>query len=117
TLGKRPDAPGGVYIGFAGEETPDGIKLTQITPKSPALKAGLLVEDIIQHIDKKPIKALRQVQEMTKDKKPGDKLTLSVKRGKDLKEVVVTLEERPNLVTRPYSGWLGGQRENAQDQQ
>jgi photosystem II stability/assembly factor-like uncharacterized protein len=117
TLGKREDPSAGIWVGINGSETPDGIKITEVAQKSPAAKAGVLPDDLLQTIDKKPVKTIRQLVELTREKKPGDKVNLSVKRGKELKDIPVTLEARPNQSTRPYTGWLSGQRENAQDQQ
>src|SRR5207302_1009665 len=53
---------------------------------------------------------------------PGDKVTLKVLRGKESKEVVLTVGPRmarpgPARPTRPNSFWYGGQRENVQNQQ
>lgn len=114
-LGKREEPNAGIYVGVSGDETPQGIKLTNLLPKSPAEKAGLRKDDVIQGIDKKPVTKLAQIAEATKDRKAGDKLAFSVLRGKETLEIVVTLEVRP--ITRHYSAWLSGQRENAQEQQ
>jgi hypothetical protein len=45
--------PSPVYLGVEGENTESGAKLTQITPDSPAAKAGLKVGDIVKSADKK----------------------------------------------------------------
>ncbi len=72
------------------------------------------------------MKQLREVLERLRDKKPGDKITVAVLRGKDKKEFTVTLARRPGgqqggvggpTAKRPYSFWYGGQRENVQRQQ
>src|SRR5262249_27603210 len=112
-LGKREEP---VHIGVGGQETKEGVKLTQVATKSPADKAGLKVDDVVTAVDKKPVTKLEQMQDALKGRKPGDKLNLTVLRGKEMKAVVVVLEPRPGP-PRPYSAWLGGQRENAQDQQ
>ncbi len=114
-LGKRPEP---IYMGINGQDTKEGLKLTLAAPKGPAEKAGLKIDDVITAIDKKPLASLKQLQELIAPRKPGDKLTLTVLRGKETKEIVLTLESRAEAApTRPYSGWLGGQRENVQEQQ
>jgi S1-C subfamily serine protease/photosystem II stability/assembly factor-like uncharacterized protein len=118
-LAGRPSA--GVYVGLFGEETKEGLKVTQIAPSSPAEKAGLKPGDVIKAAEKKPINKLAQITELTQNRKAGDKLTLTIQRGKEKKDVVVVLAERPAQArrspTRPWGVFLGGQRENIQDQQ
>lgn len=113
--------PTSAYMGIQGEDVPGGAKLVQISRNSPATKAGLQPDDIIKAIDKKEIASYAKLTESLQNRKVGDKLTLTVLRGQETKEIVVTLENRPtpprNLVTRPYSFWYGGQRENVQDSQ
>src|SRR5262249_43684655 len=75
-----------VHVGLGGEETKEGLKIIQIVPKGPADKVGLKPEDVITAIDKKPVKNPNQVQELLRGKKPGDKLVLSVQRGKETKD-------------------------------
>jgi photosystem II stability/assembly factor-like uncharacterized protein len=114
-LEKRP-VP--VFAGINGTDTKEGLKLALIAPKGPAEKAGLKIDDVITHIDKKPLNTLKQLQDLLATKKPDEKLTLTVKRDKEIKEIVLILEARADAnPTRPYGGWLGGQRENVQDQQ
>src|SRR5262249_17900819 len=112
-LGTREEP---VHVGLGGEETKEGLKIIQIVPKGPADKVGLKPEDVITAIDKKPVKNPNQVQELLRGKKPGDKLVLSVQRGKETKDYTVVLEAKPQP-KRPYSAWLGGQKENEQDKQ
>src|SRR5262249_19298329 len=96
-------------------------KLTQIADEGPAAKAGLMIGDIIETVDKKKVTSLRQlVQEILRDRKAGDKVTFQILRGKQSKTFVVTLGppgRRPFDPKRPYSAGLGGQIENAQEQQ
>jgi photosystem II stability/assembly factor-like uncharacterized protein len=115
-----------VYLGFQGEPEESGVKVLFVTDGGPASKAGLKVDDLLLSIDKKEIKDNGTIFESLRDKKPGDKLTLSVKRGADKKDIVVTLERRPGgpqggtgraTVARPYSFMYGGQAPNVQHQQ
>ena len=114
-LGERPDTQRRAFIGLRPVEAKDGVRVVEVVEKGPAAKAGLKPEDLITAFEGKPI---RNPQAFAKDvagRKPGDKVKLKVRRGKEDKEFVVTLEPAPG---RPYStGRLGGQRENVQDDQ
>jgi photosystem II stability/assembly factor-like uncharacterized protein len=87
--------PPPVYLGVQGEDTPGGAKLTQITPDGPAAKAGLKQNDVVKSIDKKDLKTYDDLVDEIAPHKPSDKVTLSVQRDKETKEIVVTLELRP----------------------
>jgi photosystem II stability/assembly factor-like uncharacterized protein len=87
--------PPPVYLGVQGEDTQGGAKLTQITPEGPAAKAGLKQNDVVKSIDKKDLKNYDELVDEIAPHKPGDKVTLGVQRDKETKEVVVTLDLRP----------------------
>ena len=107
-----------VYFGVQGQDVPNqgGAKLTQITAGGPSAKAGLAVGDVIKSIEGKPITNYRGITDVVKDKKAGDKLALKVARATEVKEIEVTLENRPAPI-RPYTASYFGQIQNVQDQQ
>jgi photosystem II stability/assembly factor-like uncharacterized protein len=125
-----------VSAGFRGEDAKEGLKVTTIVENSPAAKAGLKVDDIVTGADGKAIDDFREfMQETSRDKKAGDKMKLSVLRGKEKLDLELTLAEidvaqlfqggggrgggLPGGASRdkPYSSGLGGQQANVQDQQ
>jgi aminopeptidase YwaD len=86
----------GVYLGsipdMAGSETP-GLRLTGVSPGSPADSAGLKAGDVIVEFDGKPVTDLYEYSDALYARKPGDevsvvvirdgkRLTLKVKLGK-----------------------------------
>ncbi|HTU20471.1 MAG TPA: PDZ domain-containing protein [Gemmataceae bacterium] len=126
TLGKRPAAPGSggrqrLPVDFRGEDTPNGVRVERVLPGGMSEKAGLKAGDIIQQIDKTAVKSFRQAVELFRAHNPGDKVTVKVLRGKDSKDLSLTVARpaTPGQASskRPYSFWYGGQRENVQDQQ
>jgi photosystem II stability/assembly factor-like uncharacterized protein len=121
TLGERPEAQGGgprVFAGILGEDTSQGVRLPQVSPDTPAGKAGLQAGDVIQAVDKKEVKNQRELAVIIREHEPDDKITLKVLRGKETKDIVLTLEAPPGVNRRrPYSFQYGGQRPNVQDQQ
>jgi photosystem II stability/assembly factor-like uncharacterized protein len=117
----RPVAPAGIYLGINGENTPEGVRVGQVAPESPAAKAGIQPGNIILLADKERVKTFRQLVELARKHKVGDKFGLQVLQGKDTKDIVVTLGPRPTPPgppTRPYKpGFLSGQVENVQVRQ
>ena len=126
TLGRRPAQPGQggrqrLPVDFRGEDAPNGVRVERIVAEGMSEKGGLKVGDMIQKIDKTEVKTFRQVVELFRAHNPGDKVTIKVLRGKESKELSLTVVRRPAPgqanAKRPYSFWYGGQRENVQDQQ
>jgi len=126
TLGKRPEPqrPGGrqaLPVDFRGEDVMGGVRVERVAPQGESEKAGLKVGDVIQKIDKTDVKNFRQVVELFRAHNPGDKVAVKVLRGKESKELSLTVVRRTPQgqanAKRPYSFWYGGQRENVQDQQ
>ncbi|MGH7224076.1 MAG: PDZ domain-containing protein, partial [Gemmataceae bacterium] len=130
TLGRRPiqSGPGGgggrrqqLPLDFRGKDAPGGVRVESVFPQGESEKAGLKVGDILQKIDKTDVKTFQQVVELFRAHNPGDKVTVKVLRGKESKELSVTVVRRPSPrqanPRRPYSFQYGGQRANVQDQQ
>jgi putative serine protease PepD len=62
---------------------------------SPAGRAGLQAEDEVTEVDGKSITTGDQLRDAIDAKKPGDKITLTIKRNGDERTVQVTLGQRP----------------------
>lgn len=119
TLGLRPDVPKDrPTLGITPEESEAGLKLTDLVENGPSSKANLQIGDVITALDEKPVKNRRDMMEALTSKKMGDKIKVSYTRGVEKKTVEVVLDlatgASPN---RPFSGQLGGNRENVQYQQ
>jgi S1-C subfamily serine protease len=90
-------------VAAGGVENVDGARVGDILPDSPAAKAGVKVGDIVVEFDGKAIKNGEDLDKALKEKKPGDKVKIKVKRaGKkegeytDL-EFEVKLDEEPDF--------------------
>src|SRR5207253_1885642 len=70
--------------------------------------AGLLAGDIVTEANKTSLKATTQLSEIIRNSKPGDKLMLTVLRGKDTKTIEVTLGMRSDLFGNTGPGAVGG---------
>lgn len=132
TLETRPIAGGrgrggGRFAGFGlvGARVEDhesgAVRLSRVFEDGAASAAGLQDDDLIKQVDGQPLDSQAFVDLLQK-KKPGDKVALVVQRdNKTIKVEFTVREARPpgssGSPARPYSASIGGQRENAQDQQ
>ena len=69
----------------------------EVVKGSPAEKAKLQVDDEIQKLDGQAILSVQDLIEKVQKTKPGTEVTLTVKRGKDTKEVKVKVGEKPDM--------------------
>lgn len=72
----------------------EGIYIAKINKNSPAEKAELKVADIILSIDNISLTTMNELREYIYSKKPGDTVTLKIKRGKINREKNVTLARK-----------------------
>ena len=134
TLAAQPAGPGrgGPRFpnpGFFGEDAEGGGAIvSEIVENGPAAQAGLKIDDLITALDGKPFERFMQaLSQITRSRKVGDKIKVTVVRGKEKKDITIALQQGgferlrgrlpPGHTVRPNRAGLGGQRENVQDQQ
>jgi aminopeptidase N len=74
TLGTVPD------FAFAGP----GVRMTGVTPGSPADKAGLKSGDVLIEMGGEKVRDMRHYADLLRARKPGDKVQIRVQRGSDV---------------------------------
>jgi aminopeptidase YwaD len=84
------------------EESGNGLKLSGVMPGSPGEKAGLKRGDVIVRFDSHPVANVYDYTYALGDRKPGDRVTLVVKRTEDGATRELTIEV--TLAARPSSG-------------
>ena len=95
----QPGGSGGGYGPSFGSipdfaEPPRGVRFADITPNSPAAKAGLKAGDILVRFGKDPIQNLYDFSYALKSHKAGDEVEVEVLRGNQTVTVKVLLTER-----------------------
>jgi YidC/Oxa1 family membrane protein insertase len=97
----------GGYLGhlvMPGNLGANGCRVDVVGAGTPAAQAGLRVGDVIEQLDNDPIASGNQLNEVLRHKKPGQRVTLQVRRdGRPLELTGVELIRRPLEVVRPDS--------------
>ncbi len=83
------------YLGIQLEPSDDGPKLARVDTGLPADKAGLKKNDVILTLNGTKIKEVEDFMTMMQGTKPGDVITLKIKRGDEELEIKPTLAKRP----------------------
>lgn len=101
------------YLGFTGyvmneniaaqigSKEKSGIIIAQLVKNGPAENAGLQPYDIIIKAEDKKINDFEDIGKLLSKKKPGDKITLTIVRDNQEKEVQVTLGTKPVEAEKP----------------
>ena len=112
----REDLP---YAGLNGANADVGATITRVVDDGPSDKAGLKVDDIVIQVDEKIVTDYNSMLSEMRKKSAGDVSKLRVYREGKLTEIDVEFEEYPEGRTQrsPFTGTLGGQAANKQDEQ
>ena len=101
----RPKKLGGAFLGVVpGERRDDeGVPVDRVLPRSPAASAGIQSGDRITKVNGTDLPGPGRLTDMLTEKRPGDKVTLTVKRAGKEQEITATLD-----VQRAGMGFGGG---------
>lgn len=80
-------------LGIVGDADPAGLRITAMQPKSPADKAGLRIDDVLQSVAGKPVKTVDELKNILIDLEPETKVDLKLKRDGEVLDVTVELTE------------------------
>jgi putative serine protease PepD len=84
------------YLGVSVDASAATARLADIRPSTPAAKAGLKSGDVVIAVDGKTISSGDDLTRAIDAHKPGDKITLTYKRGGSEHSVELTLATRPS---------------------
>lgn len=84
-----------------------GVVISDLVEDGPAEKAGILLDDVIVAVNKKPVKKPEDLMAIVSVKNPGDKVTFTLMRKKEKLDVTVTMAVRPKGEQgSPVPKWL-----------
>src|SRR5579864_2438003 len=75
-------------------ENGEGVQIQQVTPNSPAAKAGLKQGDVVTKFEGKDVADVTDFLRDVGAKKPGQQVTLRVRRGNEELTIKATLGKR-----------------------
>ncbi len=91
---KAEEEHGFMGVQLGGEEE-GPVTIAGVTDDSPAAKAGIKEGDQIVKVGDKDVKSVQDVMTRMQTTKPGDKLTITVKRDGKEHKYTLTLAKRP----------------------
>ena len=94
----KPLAPahgGKGYLGLQVSETADGVVVENVRADGPAKAAGVEAGDVLTSVGDQPVKALGDLDLFLAKAKPGQKITLGLRRGEETRSVSLRMGERP----------------------
>ncbi|HYF00549.1 MAG TPA: PDZ domain-containing protein [Planctomycetota bacterium] len=87
---------GSAYLGVYVEETKEGLRVDDVRPDSPADQAGLLKGDLLLKINGRGLPDRNELNTRVWQRKPGHRVTFTVKRDGEELEVEVELGKHPD---------------------
>jgi len=94
-----PDSAGPGYHGIrilrGGVNRATPAWVNRVVPDSPAAKAGVRPDDLVIKIDETRVKSWKSFRRLMEGYRAGETVKLTVKRGDDVKLIVIELEEEP----------------------
>lgn len=81
-----------------------GVLITGVRPRSPALRAGLVVDDVMTRLNEVPINSPSELQEQLSRYLPGDRIRIHYLRAGRERSVNVLLRDKKNGTRRLVSG-------------
>lgn len=105
-IGKGPK-PFDAFLGLVGTNSDGKSVVTQVMPKSPAAEAGAQVGDVLVSVEGEEIFEFDSLLETLREKKVGERVKLSLKRGAETIEIAPKLAARPGTRGTAPSVYLG----------
>jgi putative serine protease PepD len=84
------------YLGVSIDATAAAARIAEIRPSTPAAGAGLKAGDVVVEVDGKAISSGDDLTRVIDAHKPGDKISVTYKRGGSEHSVSLTLATRPS---------------------
>jgi serine protease Do len=95
TVPGQPVRPQPAWLGVQLQDTPDGVRVAEVLPGSPAERFGLRADDLITKVEGKNVTKGEEVAQAVESHKLGQALPLTIRRGKEEIQANVELTARP----------------------
>lgn len=82
------------YIGVRGEPGATDAKVATVVADSPAEKAGVKPGDIVLKIDEQSLSDFASLSAAVRERQPGDRVKLKIRRGEEEKELTLKLGKK-----------------------
>lgn len=108
-IGKGPK-PFSAFLGLVGQDRDGAPVITQVMPGSPAARLGLKVGDVLIDADDENLYLFDELLAVLRDKVPGERVKLAVRRGEEILEFAPKLGLRPGTrgaIAEPFYGIVG----------
>jgi len=93
-IGRAPKSSGAVVGVVFPEDENEDAWIVEVDDEGPAAKAGLKPGDTITRFGGEQIKTVKRFREVMKDKKPGDVVKMTVRRGVEILSPSITLGKK-----------------------
>ena len=92
----------GGFLGvrLASEVAEEGARIIRVDSDTPAAKAGLKVDDLILSVAGEAIQDVDSLQNIMQHHRPGEVVTVRVKRGSQMMELEAKLDRKPRFMGR-----------------
>lgn len=84
-----------------------GALIADVNPEGPAAQSALKTGDVIVEFNQKPVKDSSELKDLVTRTQAGSRVKLSIRRGGEPKDLVLTVQEQPGPPVRPLQ--LAGQ--------
>jgi serine protease Do len=88
------------FLGIVLKDGEDGVFIEDVQVNSPASEAGLKADDVILALGQKTVKDVETFMTEMAKTRPGDVVTLKIRRDEEDREVKATLRKRPANMSR-----------------
>lgn len=83
------------YLGVVSDGDARSCRIAEVAKDSPAEKAGLKANDVVLRFGKDTVEDFEDLQYLIKERKPGDQVTIRVRRGKTILNLKVIIGKHP----------------------
>jgi serine protease Do len=91
----RQPPPNSGYMGVTLDQNVDEPVIAEVYPNTPAATAGLQPGDLIERLNGVRVDTAEEFLDRLWQKRPGERITLTILRGEERREVTLTLGRRP----------------------